>query len=316
MMSYCNAETIKIAPIAIFIYKRESKFRELINLLRKLKPKQLFIISDGPKTEKDLVLVNKTRSVVSEIDWEVSLFTNFSKKNNGFDTQIPKGLDWVFENTDKCIILEDDRIVDKSFFYFASHMLEKYSSNPQLAYIAGNTPVKMDNILGDYFFSKIYILPTWATWRNVWNNRVKDIRNIEKKDFEYALKKNLSNRYKRFIKKQISNYCYYRYETKIPDWAFMWQLNCYINDLMAIYHKNNLSINNGNDQYAYHPNQVSTIFNKPPQIKEATFPIIDPPIIDLNESFIKKYYFSKYSFVASFYKKIHRRLYKLYKIFT
>lgn len=87
-------------------------------------------------------------------------------------------------------------------------------------------------------------------------------------------------------------------------------------DLIAIYHKNNLSLNNGNDEHAFHPGQVSTIFNKPPPIKEATFPIIDPPNIEISEQFIKKYYFSKYSLMASFYKKIHRRIYKLISLIT
>ena len=94
-MNNYKSELIKIAPIAIFIYRRESKFREIINLLRKFKPKQLFIISDGPKSESDVDLVNNTRAVISEIDWDVNLMTNFSNENNGFDVQYSKGLDWV-----------------------------------------------------------------------------------------------------------------------------------------------------------------------------------------------------------------------------
>ena len=45
--------SIDIAPIAIFIYKRENKFRRLIDTLRPLKPKKIFIIADGPKNNTD-----------------------------------------------------------------------------------------------------------------------------------------------------------------------------------------------------------------------------------------------------------------------
>ena len=59
-----------IAPIVIFIYKRENKFRRLIDTLRPLKPKKLLIVADGPKNNKDLFIINKTREVLKEVDWD------------------------------------------------------------------------------------------------------------------------------------------------------------------------------------------------------------------------------------------------------
>jgi hypothetical protein len=93
-----------IAPIVIFIYKREEKFRKLINSLRPFRPKKLFIVADGPKNEEDWSTINKTREVVKEINWNANVLTNFSEVNLGGPIRIPSGLDWVFDQVDKCII--------------------------------------------------------------------------------------------------------------------------------------------------------------------------------------------------------------------
>ena len=136
-----------IAPIAIFIYKREKKFRRLIDTLRPLKPKKLFIIADGPKSKEDDLPINKTREVLREIDWDTEIMTKFSEKNVGACLQVPTGLDWVFDNVEKCIMLEDDRIVDETFFYFASYILDKYENDPRIGYVAGNTPANITDLM-------------------------------------------------------------------------------------------------------------------------------------------------------------------------
>jgi len=304
--------SIDIAPIAIFIYKRENKFRRLIDTLRPLKPKKIFIIADGPKNNADLLIINKTRQVLKEIDWDAEILTNFSDKNIGACIGVPSGLDWVFDNVERCIMLEDDRIVDPSFFYFASYILDKYEDDPRIGFVAGNTPANITDLKGDYFFSRLYFLPTFGTWRRVWKNRIRNYQDVNDEDYKKVIHKILKN--KRFAKKQIKSYKKQKYEMNPPHWDFMWGTYCGMNNLLAVYHKNNLSKNDGNDEYAFHSGQMlpfMDFFKKGPPIKKVEFPIIDPPEVIENYGLIKNRYIKKHALNPFLYEKILGRIYWL-----
>ena len=300
---------IEIAPIIIFIYKREKKFRNLINILRYLKPKRLFIFCDGPKDETDRLLINKTRNVVSEVDWDVEISYKFSEKNLSAPIAIPTGLDWAFDNVDRCIVLEDDRIPDKTFFHFASYILDKYKNEPKIGYVSGVTPVTLKNIQGDYFFSKFYLLPTFGIWKNVWENRIKNYKYVSDKDYEKKISKVYNH--KRFSERMIKEFKKQKYKMKNPNWDFMWRTTCLMNNLLTVYYKNNLTKSDGNDEFANHKNQFSTIFDKPPPIKKVEFPIIDPPEVVANPEFDKKV-LKKYSLIPFIYRKLLQRLYRYF----
>tara|TARA_B100000035_G_C21035576_1_gene570733 strand:+ start:3435 stop:4385 length:951 start_codon:yes stop_codon:yes gene_type:complete len=304
----------EIAPVVIFIYKRENKFRRLIDTLRPLKPKKLFVVADGPKNNADLFIINKTRGVLKEVDWDTEILTNFSEKNMGADLRVPTGLDWVFDNVEKCIMLEDDRIVDESFFHFATYILNKYENDQRIGYVAGNTPVTLNNLKGDYFFSRFYFLPTFGTWRRVWKNRVRNYQEINDEDYKKNIYKILKN--KRFAETKIKSYEKQKYQTNPPIWDFMWGVYCGMNNLLAVYHKNNLSQNDGNDEYAFHPGQMLPFidfFKKAPPIKKVEFPIIDPPEVTENYEFIKQINKKKYALIPFLYEKILGRIYWLLK---
>jgi len=42
--------------------------------------------------------------------------------------RVSSGIDWVFEQVEEAIILEDDCLPDPSFFRFCQEMLERFSS--------------------------------------------------------------------------------------------------------------------------------------------------------------------------------------------
>ena len=94
----------------------------------------------------------------------------------------------------------------------------------------------------------------------------------------------------------------------------MWGTYCGMNNLLAVYHKNNLSKNDGNDEYAFHSGQMlpfMDFFKKSPPIKKVEFPIIDPPEITENYEFIKKRYRMKYALIPFLYEKILGRIFWL-----
>ena len=66
----------------------------------------------------------KTRKLIEEkIDWECKLRKIYANSNLGLAKRVQTGLDTVFKEVEKAIILEDDTLPDLSFFRFCEELL-------------------------------------------------------------------------------------------------------------------------------------------------------------------------------------------------
>lgn len=158
--------------VAVIIYNRPKHTEALYNCIRQIKPKKLFIIADGPKLndEDDYQKCEQTRIIFDDIDWNIeTVKKNYSKTNMGLKSRVETGLDWVFENIDEAIVLEDDCIPSLEFFEFCSFGLNKYRDDHQIMAITGdnfqNGRWRGD---GSYYFSKYNHCWGWATWSRSW----------------------------------------------------------------------------------------------------------------------------------------------------
>ncbi len=156
-------------PIVFIIYNRPNQTLRVFDMIRKVQPQQLFIIADGAKNENDLKKVIETRKITENIDWNCTIKTNFSENNMGCAKRIITGLNWVFENVDKAIILEDDCLPNLSFFNYCEELLNYYEKDTDVMHISGFNIMGSCEINSSYFFSK-HLLPPWgwATWKRSW----------------------------------------------------------------------------------------------------------------------------------------------------
>ncbi len=161
-------------PIAFIIFNRPDLTAIVFERIREAKPDILFIIADGPRVsnEEDISKSAATRKIVDEgVDWPCEVFKNYSDVNLGCGKRVSSGIDWVFQNVEKAIILEDDCLTDISFFNFAEELLIKYEDDKRVMHINGtswNPPSlpKSDS----YFFSAYSISWGWATWKRAWEH--------------------------------------------------------------------------------------------------------------------------------------------------
>ena len=74
--------------------------RQSFARIRQAKPKQLFIIADGPRDNhpKDIDLCAECRKIVENVDWECEVYHNYADQNMGCGKRPATGFDWVFEN--------------------------------------------------------------------------------------------------------------------------------------------------------------------------------------------------------------------------
>lgn len=281
-----NLQTPQKVPVALIIFNRPDATRQVIEVLRRVKIEKLFVIADGPREGRpsDSDLCNKTRLVIDEIDWPCEVHRRFLKANIGCGHGPAKGLDWVFEQVDRCIILEDDCIPDVSFFLYCNELLEKYANDERVMMISGNNHL-LDKaaIFDSYCFSINTQCHGWATWSRAWNNFDFYIQDWPQLRSLKWLTHYLGNH--RYAKGWLTTFDEAFEETKINPrcsyWDFQWTFACWKNSALNIIPSVNLVTNVGYGDDATHPTPIDHPLARLPA-HEMPFPLRHPVGITRN----------------------------------
>ena len=154
--------------VLILFFNRPECLSEVFEQVRKAKPSKLFLYQDGPRGEQDIKGIMECRKVVENIDWECDLHRNYREKNEGVDPANYNAQAWAFSIVDKCIVFEDDSIPTPSFIRFCKEMLDRYEHDERIGMIAGfNTDEITKDVEDDYFFTSVFSIWGWASWRRV-----------------------------------------------------------------------------------------------------------------------------------------------------
>jgi len=165
-------------PIAFIIFNRPQHTRQSFAVIREQRPSKLLIIADGARVghPTDAERCRETREVVANIDWPCEVLRNYADGNMGCKRRVSSGLDWVFEQVEKAIVIEDDCLPNADFFTFCDTLLRRYEADPRVWVITGNN-FQNGKKRGDaaYYFSKFNHCWGWATWRRAWQHYRVDI---------------------------------------------------------------------------------------------------------------------------------------------
>ncbi len=272
-------------PILLIIFNRPETTRQVFERLRDIKPKRLYVVADGPRSnvKTDIKFCHEAREIIGSIDWECELKTNFNDVNLGLKTTISKGISWFFESVERGIILEDDCVPNDSFFEFCEKLLEKYNNDRRVMSISGNNFIENYKNEESYYFSRIPSVWGWATWRRAWQ-----LMDLEMQKFA-AFKKN----------KEIENifndsltqkFWVFKFEDEFNggnSWAYPWVFTHFINNGLCIIPRTNLVSNIGFGSEATHAKQVDSVFSnlKTNNIKILAHPLFIIP--QLNEDYAR-----------------------------
>ena len=158
---------IDVAVLLLFFNRPES-FGQVFAEVKKARPSKLFLYQDGPRGERDLAGIKACREIAEDIDWECEVHRMYQEKNVGCDPSEYISQKWAFSIVDKCIVLEDDDVPSQSFFPFCKEMLDRYEHDERIVMVAGfNTDEVTPNVPDDYFFTKVFSIWGWASWRRV-----------------------------------------------------------------------------------------------------------------------------------------------------
>jgi hypothetical protein len=155
-------------PILLTFFVRSETLIRVFEQIRKVKPKVLFLASDGPRNghTDDQKKINECREIVSKIDWECDVFRYYADKNLGILANTSQARNRAFQIVDRLIFLEDDVLPNVSFFYFCQEMLNLYETDDRISIISGANPYRIDHLVSEeYFFVKHVTSGATAWWK-------------------------------------------------------------------------------------------------------------------------------------------------------
>lgn len=163
--------TSKLAPIALFAYRRPSHLRRTLEALAAnagADESELHIFVDGPKTSRDTRDVRLTREVARGAEGFRRVVVREAPINQGLSHSIISGVTMMLEVYPEVVVLEDDIETSPHFLQFMNEALAMYRYDEQVASIHGYTyPVTIP--LPETFFLLGADCWGWATWRRAWS---------------------------------------------------------------------------------------------------------------------------------------------------
>lgn len=156
-------------PVLFETFIRDDYARQVFDAIKKAKPCKLYFYSNkGRDKDNEIERNNKIRSWVKEIDWNCELHTFFREECVDVYTSLRGAIDWVFENEESAIILEDDVVPTLAFFDFCDKMIEKFKNDRRIWFVSGDNFHNINPSGFDYIFSTERWMYGWATWRDRW----------------------------------------------------------------------------------------------------------------------------------------------------
>lgn len=155
-------------PIVLFIFRRYDTVLRIIDVMRKVQPLKVYLLSDEGRTKEEKLQVQYARKTIEEsIDWDCEVIKRYASENIGVLNNIGLGAKWVFEREDKAIFLEDDNLPAESFFSYCEDALDLFEDDQRVLWVCGTNYLKPDQQVDykyDAFFSQHMLPCGWASW--------------------------------------------------------------------------------------------------------------------------------------------------------
>ena len=242
------------SPVVFIIFNRPDVTKKTFDIIKKVKPNNFIIISDGPRQhlENELHLVQKCRNIVSAVDWECNVVKIYSEINMGCMKRIVTGLNDVFRTFDKAVVIEDDCVPTVTFFKFMDWGLETFENKHNIGMISGSNLCSNEyEIEYKNGYSRFINIWGWSCWKRTWLEHNTFLSIYEVNNNLYSILKKYNFKFWQFLYwKELLKFTIYKGST----WDFQLQYTFFKKDLLSVYPKYNLINNQGFDGSSTHTN--------------------------------------------------------------
>ena len=240
------------APILLFTYKRLTPLKKTVEALRQnhlAQMSDLFIFSDGPKSDADVHQIENIRSFLKTINGFRTVEIAASQANKGLATSIIEGVNKVFEQYDRVIVLEDDLLTTPNFLNYMNDALSYYESAPKAFSISAysfNFKHNEDAQNTTYFINRGWSWG-WSTWKDRWQEVDWEVTDYPSFSKDRKRKKQFAaggSDLNKMLQKQMTG--------QLDSWAIRWFYHQYKVGGLTLYPLASKVYNNGFDAYATH----------------------------------------------------------------
>jgi hypothetical protein len=268
-------------PVAFIIFNRPDTTARVFEAIRQAKPPLLLVIADGARSSKsgEAEKCVATRAIIDGVDWDCEVRTNYSDVNLGCKRRVSSGIDWVFEQVEEAIILEDDCLPHPSFFDYCDELLDKYRYDTRIMSISGdNFQFGRKRNTDSYYFSQYNHIWGWATWRRAWKHYDVDVQLWNTVRDDGWLNDILNDR--SIVKVWQKNFQDV-HDGKVDTWDYQWVFACWIQSGLTILPNVNLISNIGFGADATHTKSADNEFANLP-VEAISLPLQHPKFVVRN----------------------------------
>lgn len=250
-------------PVVLIIFKRPDLTARVLAAIAQARPSLLLVIADGPRAAypEEAEKCRQTRALLQSVNWPCEVRTCFSDTNMACGRRVATGLDWVFNQVEQAIILEDDCVAHPSFFGYCQELLERYRDEPRIMQISGNNfqPAGW-RCPYSYYFSRRMHVWGWATWRRAW--RLFDADMLQWPSFRDAgrLTEVLDDPFEVMM---WQRYFDANYKGRVDVWDTQWIFACWLHGGLSITPAVNLVSNIGFRADATHTTWQTKMADRP-----------------------------------------------------
>ncbi len=208
-------------PVALVLSNRTETLTRVIAAIKEARPKILYCFCDEGQTPADKARFAASKALVEKIDW-CEVRTNYATEHMDVKRRLATGLQWIFENEERAIILEHDCLPNQSFFRFCEELLERYADDTRVMHIGGNNFQQNNKKFvcrESYYFSHIPHIWGWASWRRAWVHYDPDVQHwpeARKQQLTYNIFSDPAVAYR--WEQRFQDY----YEDRIRSWDGQW----------------------------------------------------------------------------------------------
>jgi hypothetical protein len=254
--------TLLTTPVAFLVFNRPEVTQRVFSRIAEVKPQTLLVVADGPRTKEETKACDAVRKIIDQVDWDCRVLENFADVNLGCKHRVASGLDWVFSQVSEAIILEDDCLPSRSFFYFCQTLLDYYRDDERISMISGNNfQYGINRTENSYYFSRYAEIWGWATWKRAW--QYYDVTMKSWPVFKAA--GGMRWAFEHPAERQYwEPYFQDTYDGKIDTWDYIWFYTCLSQSGLSILPNVNLVSNIGFGPDATHTFDVDSHFANMP----------------------------------------------------
>jgi hypothetical protein len=265
-------------PVLLLIYRRPDTTRKVLDAVRAAKPRRLFVSASGPQDEADRALVEETRAVIDEVDWDCEVHRKLWQDNQGCRINVARGITWAFDCEPEMIILEDDCVPTPAFFRFCSELLDRYRDDTRVMSISGtNFLFDRDVTPYSYFWSRYPNIWGWATWRRAWRLYDRDLALWAETTANGQLHDMFDEAPARAYWRGVMDFVA---DGSLDAWDYVWFASLWLHGGLAAQPTRNLVRNIGFDARATHTKKETKLSRL--SVEELDFPLEHPPSLMRN----------------------------------